>query len=348
MKLMERITEMELKMQNTPLYSFDEFMEMPEMPNNTQLYNLQDSDSNIHFIKDSFSFILWRVTSNGRISFIIKNLEQRTYRIDVDHIKNRHRHDYVELAYVCKGQLAMEISGNYYIFQPGEVFIIDRNCIHSEDLANTDSAVVYLCMSETFFDEIFLSELKEEPLQEFIRMCLKKQKRIRQFLRFTPANHDEQIYNLISQVIEEAESKSKGYEYLIKGLMIRIMDVLANSYRIQLSKLEKQRKDEILFQELEKYLNQKYKDVTIDELALKYHYNADYFNRLIKKYTQLSFSQFLQTIRLSKAEELLATSKLPVHQIIHEVGYQNKGYFYKIFVQRNGITPKEFRSRHRI
>lgn len=342
---------MELEMQSTPLYSFDELMEMPEMPNNTQLYNLQDSDSNIHFIKDSFSFILWRATSNGRISFIVKNLEQRTYRIDADHtrrFKERHRHDYVELAYVCKGQLPMEILGNHYTFQPGEVFIIDRNCIHSEDLTNTDSAVVFLCMSEAFFDEIFLSELKEEPLQEFIRMCLKKQKKIRQFLRFTPANDDEQIYSLISQVIEEAESKRKGYDYLIKGLMIRIMDVLANSYKIQLSKLEKQRKDEILFQELEKYLHQKYKDVTIDELVSQYHYNADYFNRLIKKYTQLSFSQFLQNIRLSKAEEMLIASKLPVHQIIHEVGYQNKGYFYKIFVQRNGITPKEFRSRHDI
>ncbi|WP_020427610.1 AraC family transcriptional regulator, partial [Paenibacillus riograndensis] len=324
--------------------SFDELMEMPEMPNNTQLYNLQDSDSNIHYIKDNFSFILWRVTPNGRISFVIENLAQRTYRVDIDptrRFKDRHRHDYVELAYVCKGQLPMEISGNHYIFQRDEVFIIDRNCIHSEDLTNTDSAVVFLCMSETFFDEIFLSELQEEPLQEFIRMCLKKQKRIRQFMRFTPVSDNNQMYNLISQVVEEAESKRKGYDYLLKGLMMRIMDVLANSYQIQLSKLEKQRKDEILFQELEKYLHQKYKEVTIEELVLKYHYNADYFNRLIKKYTQLSFSQFLQTIRLSKAEEMLVASKLPVHQIIHEVGYQNKGYFYKIFVQRYGITPKE-------
>ena len=350
MDLMERITEMEMKMQDNHLDSLHEYMEMPKVPNNTQLYHTHESDCDIQYIKDNFSFILWRITPNGRLSFMAENLDIKTCLVDVDNTEkfsNRHRHAYIELAYVCKGTLSMEILGKQYTFQQGEVFIIDRNCIHSENY-KADAAVVFLCMSETFFDEIFFDELKEEPLQEFLRACLKKQKQIRQFMRFSPIGNNKQLYNLISQIIEEIELKRKGYNYLIKGLMIRIMDILVNSYNFELSKMDKQRKDEILFRELEEYLLKDYKNVTINELISKYHYNKDYFNRLVKEYTGMTFSQFLQSIRLSKAEEMLVTSKLPVSSIINEVGYQNKGYFYKIFIQRNGLTPKEFRCNHKI
>ena len=44
-----------------------------------------------------------------------------------------------------------------------------------------------------------------------------------------------------------------------------------------------------------------------------------------------------------KAEQLLSQSDMTISQISEEIGYRNKGYFYKLFVEKHGITPAEYR-----
>ena len=61
------------------------------------------------------------------------------------------------------------------------------------------------------------------------------------------------------------------------------------------------------------------------------HFQEDYFNRLIKSKTGLTYTAYLQDLRLKEAEHLLLTTRLSVDEISQQVGYQNKGYFYKIF-----------------
>ena len=47
--------------------------------------------------------------------------------------------------------------------------------------------------------------------------------------------------------------------------------------------------------------------------------------------------------RLEYARQLLVNTDLSVNEIIRKIGYQNKTYFYKIFKQRYGITPSEYK-----
>ena len=62
-------------------------------------------------------------------------------------------------------------------------------------------------------------------------------------------------------------------------------------------------------------------DVSIEDLVNVFHFQKDYFNRLIRRHTGLTYSSFLQKIRLHKAEELLLNTKMPVKKIIQTVGY---------------------------
>jgi AraC-like DNA-binding protein len=77
------------------------------------------------------------------------------------------------------------------------------------------------------------------------------------------------------------------------------------------------------------------------------NYNPDYFNRLIREYTGMTYSKFLQHIRLEKAGYLLKTTGYPVEDISRRVGYENLGYFYKIFYEKYRTTPKGFREHPR-
>lgn len=101
----------------------------------------------------------------------------------------------------------------------------------------------------------------------------------------------------------------------------------------------------LIFEEVSAYITRHYADVTIQSLTDTFHFQEDYFNRLIKSKTGLTYSAYVQQIRLEHAERLLLTSDKTVEEIAEIVGYHNKGYFYKIFQQKYGTTPSKYRQK---
>ena len=41
-----------------------------------------------------------------------------------------------------------------------------------------------------------------------------------------------------------------------------------------------------------------------------------------------------------RADELLLRTRLPVSEIMNLVGYNNSSYFYRLYTQRFGLSPK--------
>lgn len=84
-------------------------------------------------------------------------------------------------------------------------------------------------------------------------------------------------------------------------------------------------------------------DLTLKLVADRLHLNAVYLGQVFKKEMHNSFSQYLNQIRIKRAQQLLLHSNLNINEIADEIGYNNTNYFSKMFKKLNGITPKEFR-----
>jgi AraC-like DNA-binding protein len=54
--------------------------------------------------------------------------------------------------------------------------------------------------------------------------------------------------------------------------------------------------------------------------------------------------EYLLTVRLNEAKELLAASELPVAAVARRVGYGDPAYFTRIFTRRVGLAPSVFRA----
>lgn len=77
----------------------------------------------------------------------------------------------------------------------------------------------------------------------------------------------------------------------------------------------------------------------------RFHFQRDYFNRLIRKKTGMTYSEYLQNIRLEQAKRLLIETELTISEIAEQVGYRNKGYFYQLFVEKYNMTPGKYKKR---
>ncbi|MBN2536323.1 MAG: helix-turn-helix transcriptional regulator [Spirochaetales bacterium] len=67
---------------------------------------------------------------------------------------------------------------------------------------------------------------------------------------------------------------------------------------------------------------------------------------LIKDEYNISFKQILNRIRLTEAKRLLKETDRQVIDIAFSLGYNDRSYFYKVFLKNEGISPRDFRKKH--
>ncbi|MCD9020653.1 AraC family transcriptional regulator [Cohnella silvisoli] len=71
--------------------------------------------------------------------------------------------------------------------------------------------------------------------------------------------------------------------------------------------------------------------------------SKDYIGRIFKETYAKSFGEYLNEIRLNKAAQLLSTTKKSIPEIVDEIGWENKNYFYTMFKAKFGMTTSEYR-----
>ena len=101
--------------------------------------------------------------------------------------------------------------------------------------------------------------------------------------------------------------------------------------------------DDIVIQKAMTFIQAHYsEDLTREDVADAVFLSSAYFSRFFKQKTGLSFIDYLTTVRMQKAIELLGT-KMKVGDIARKVGYQSRNRFFINFRQYSGYNPTEYR-----
>ena len=91
------------------------------------------------------------------------------------------------------------------------------------------------------------------------------------------------------------------------------------------------------------YIKDNYEyDLSISDISSLYFYNEVYLGRLFKESVGKSFKEYVNSIRVKRAQELLHTNR-PIIEIAQSVGYNNVTYFNRVFKREIGKTPSEYR-----
>lgn len=99
---------------------------------------------------------------------------------------------------------------------------------------------------------------------------------------------------------------------------------------------------------LQRWLEQHHaRTVTLDDMAGQLHFSPRTLLRRFKEATGLTPNEYLQRVRISAAEALLASGRQPVEQVALQVGYENRAAFAKLFKTLTGESPAAYRQRCR-
>ena len=71
--------------------------------------------------------------------------------------------------------------------------------------------------------------------------------------------------------------------------------------------------------------------------------SREHVSRSVKKYFNLSVSEYINKLRLNYAANLLLNSNMSIIDISFACGFQNLGYFYRTFKEQYDLTPANFK-----
>lgn len=106
----------------------------------------------------------------------------------------------------------------------------------------------------------------------------------------------------------------------------------------------KQRND--LVAGIVRYLEENYqRDLSLADISSAMHISKNYLSSLFRSSMNVALWDYLTMLRLNHAKHMLEETDLPIYEISYKVGYENPGYFSRIFKQHFDTSPVEYRNR---
>ena len=89
-----------------------------------------------------------------------------------------------------------------------------------------------------------------------------------------------------------------------------------------------------------------HKELTLSELADKVGYNKTYLVKKTKLLWGMSPMQYVNSVRLEKAKQLLSSTDMSITEIAESIGFKCIHYFSRNFKRNVGITPSEYHKKY--
>lgn len=252
-----------------------------------------------------------------------------------------HEHIFFEMIYVLSGKCDQLIENQNISMKEGDICIISPGVKHSIGVFD-DSIVINVLIRRSTFEDAFFDFLRNNNLlSSFFLNNIYKDKQNDYIIFHTNNNKD--IEDSILDMFLEYKKQDLYYNNILNHLIMVFFAKLLRDSFIDIEVPILKKKDNLRNSSIITYIQDNYTDITLEELANKFHFSTPYCSKIIKEITGYNFTQFLQKIRLERAESLLINTNIPIADISNSVGYPNVEHFIRLFNKKNKISPSKYR-----
>lgn len=238
--------------------------------------------------------------------------------------------DDIVVLYVPAGEVCAQIRGEEYRMQAGDVIAVNRGDRYSCGSDDTGSFLARL--------EISADRMSEGvPDRAYVIVC--------NTCRAAAGEHEE-IRSILRSILRHY-MVSRGMDDFFRGYCYLLLHYLRDRYLITVtdSRFREQvsRADERAIY-IRAYVEEHYsQDISLNDLAEKLHLALSYLSRFSRKVLGMTFTDYVNMVRLRHATVEFARSEKSVTRIAMENGFSNITTFNRAFKKHYGMAPTEYR-----
>lgn len=249
----------------------------------------------------------------------------------------RHAHNYIEIMYMCSGQTIHTIDGEPPLtLRAGELLFLNQHVSHAVRRAEENDIGVNFIVLPQFFDYALELIGTGNVVGKFLVGGLRQSGGDMGCLHFRVADVPI-VQNLVENLawsIVYPQPNARKIDQITMGLLL--LQLLNYT-----QELETPGGSQVLT--VLREIEENYRTVDLTWLAKELHVSLPYLSSAVHEATGRTFKELLLEKRLTKAASLLLETRLPVQDVISAVGYENTSYFYRVFRERFGCSPRDYR-----
>ncbi|MDH6364681.1 AraC-like DNA-binding protein [Enterococcus sp. PF1-24] len=239
-------------------------------------------------------------------------------------------HDEIELLWLLKGKIEVNVDGKICTLEAGDLFVINSNCGHATFATKPDSIAMRLYVSPNFF------------LSQGVKLNVGTFNLNSNIDRINPQynNLRADLANLQLLILSESSP------FQIHALFFRIAESMLHFFEtnsIKQPRYSIRQKRNFLDHAIQ-YLEDNFKkELTLEQLAQKCNYSTTYLSKIFKSELGINYYEYLTRCRLQHAIQQLAITDEKIANIAYDNGFNDIKAFNKMFKKHFGTTPSDYR-----
>lgn len=249
-------------------------------------------------------------------------------------ISTLHRHEELEFLPIYQGCFhCYSENGTRYDATEGDVIFVNSGVPHATACEDETR-----CGLLQFKQKDFLDTEIERVIRYSTRLDSLSEDGVR-VLR------DPALFSAINTVFTEIAEKKIAYEMFAKA---RVYDILGILYRggilSDAERVYNSKEVQKILPALS-YINEKYaEDIDLSEISTLLGFDPSYFCRIFKSAIGATFTEYLNFVRICKAEKMIAKGENSILEIADAVGFSSVSYFNRIFRKYHSCSPSYYRT----
>ena len=250
-----------------------------------------------------------------------------------------HYHEYIELLYGLQGEAKAWIGGKSYSLAEGDLLIVNAGEPHDVTPGSCESSYYVI----KFLPKLLYAQGQSLSVIRYLLPLWQKQVGFRPALRKADLQGSG-IDDRVREIREEWEARSPGYELIAHANIMQIFVWVLRHCCTDLDSAARgptqlQKALQVALEETPKHLE----DWTAREAAEACGFSYNYFSHHFKQAFGISYTAYLESVRLREAERLLLTTDADITEIAQTVGFGTVSYFIERFRKNHGVSPGAFR-----
>ena len=229
-----------------------------------------------------------------------------------------HYHSDYELVYVNKGCATVAINEKIFNLNSNECVFIYSNDIHFIK-SDANTVITVLKAENKYFENLFSSKRLLSPV----------------------VNKKEKVESALNNIRSELNSHVFHNDVMAYTLSTQLfITLLRNGQTVSCESISpKKSNTSELYRAICGKISNEYSTITFEDMARYLHFSEPYFSKIFHRLFGMTFTQYLNTVRIAAAIEKLKEGNLSVTEISASCGFNTIRNFNRVFKSFTGYTP---------